>query len=283
MGSSSIKISVTCPVPECKKTSQIEVPDYVFQKDTSIIKIQISQGLCCPDHSFLVFLNKKGKVMGNEIIDHEVKIEKHRSTEVSEYTLVDLISDIQSAATAYVLHALIHEYPIIFICETPLPKKKTQSVVNFLVGCVPQSRKNNVRVMFFTKEEFENAKVKEYLVIDYTHGVIINTPWKEMESRLDNHIINRALEIVDPSMQIVIIEDLIEQLDSQRDKLVEMINSVDVLYQEDIEQKLDNFLLPKEHVNHEIDYLKAMIEKSKLADVKKVGFRSYLKLRDSLW
>ena len=102
--------------------------------------------------------------------------------------------------------------------------------------------------MFFTKEEFENAKVKDYLVIDYTHGVIINTPWKEMESRLDNHIINRALEIVDPSMQIVIIEDLIEQLDSQRDKLVEMIMSTHI---KKISNK--NWILHQRTMHHEID------------------------------
>ena len=53
--------------------------------------------------------------MGNEIIDHEVKIEKHRSTEVSEYTLVDLISDIQSAATAYVLHNFLFTNILLYL------------------------------------------------------------------------------------------------------------------------------------------------------------------------
>jgi len=282
MGSEILKVSIKCPVPDCGKSSEINIPKYVFQKNTSIIKIQIFEGLCCDQHSFLLFLNKKGNVMGYELIDHEIRIEKSVSKE-NQFGISDLLSMIKSAATTYVLHAIIFEYPILFVHEENLDTKKKQAIIRLLTECAPQNRKKNIRVMFFNKEEYIKSDISNYLTIETKFGAILNQPWENILMKHEENILARALDILDPEMQPIIVEDHIEMLDQQMDFVVNKIKSGSEVFEEDLKEEISHHFMIKKLSDYEIDFLKKLITRKKLADVAKIQIKSYSKLKDSLW
>ncbi len=282
MGSEILQVSIKCPVPDCGKSSEINIPQYVFQKNTSIIKIQIFEGLCCDQHSFLLFLNKKGKVMGYELIDHEIRIDRSGSKE-NEFGISDLISLIKSAAAAYVLHALIFEYPILFVHEETLEPKKKQAIIRLLTDCAPQNRKKNVRVMFFNKEEYIKSDITNYLTIETKFGAILNQPWDNIVMKHEDTILARALDIIDPEMQPIVVEDYIEMIDQHMEFIVNKLKSGQEVFEEDLKEQVAEHFMSKKLSDYEIDFLKKLITRKKLADVSKIQIKSYSKLKDSLW
>ena len=113
-GPSTVTITVKCPVENCTKEKEINVPQFLFDnKRRGMIKIPIHKGICC-DHEFIAFISKDGqKIRGYETIDTVVDLSQLHASQAEKIYLENLLSKYGSFATSAILHALILVKPII--------------------------------------------------------------------------------------------------------------------------------------------------------------------------
>ena len=65
-----MSIEVQCPIKGCTSKKTIQIPAHILKaKAFGSVKVQIPKNQVCPDHQFMLFVDKRGRVRGSEGID----------------------------------------------------------------------------------------------------------------------------------------------------------------------------------------------------------------------
>ena len=274
------EIQVQCPV--CQKNKMIKVPNYIFDnKKVGNIKIQIYKGICC-EHQFILFLNKKSEIMGYEVIDMNIDlsaVEESRSKD--KIYLRDMLKTYGDYAVSCVIHSLLLDFPII-ILRTKYEGSRASDFTYFLNKILPDSpNKKILLVSNILERDYQKAKIENALVINPT-GIVINTPWKDIQLDFETTIVNKSLEIIDDSTQTYIIQDGVSLLFKEAEFIKAIIDKGDII-EEDLKNKIaSNFMHTVD--NKRLDLLKQILEhRYRSRNVKKIKNRLLSKLDEGLW
>ena len=273
------EIQIQCPV--CQNQKKIKVPKYIFDnKKVGIIKIQIYKGICC-EHQFILFLNKKGEIKGYENIDMKIDLSEVKESKSKDTIhLRDLLKTYGDYAVSCIIHSLLLNIPII-ILRTKYEGSHASQFTSLFNEILPESsNKKMVLVSNILELDYQKAKIEDALVINPT-GIVINTPWKDMQLDFENNIVNEALKIIDDSTQTYIILDAVSKLFKEAEFIKAIIDKGDII-EEDLKNKVAmNFLDNID--NKKLDLLKQILEHRYKSNVKRIKNRLLSKLDNGLW
>jgi len=273
------EIQVQCPV--CQKEQMIKVPNYIFDnKKVGNIKIQIYKGICC-EHQFILFLNKKAEIRGYETIDMNIDLsEVEESKSKDKIYLRDILKTYGDFAVSCIIHSLLLNIPII-ILRTKYEGSRASQLTSLFNKFIPKS--NNEKMLLVSnilELDYQKAKISDVLVINPT-GIVINTPWKDIQLKFENNIVSEALKIIDDSTQTYIIQERIAGLFKEAEFIKAIIDKEDIL-EDDIKRKIA-FNFSHELSNKQLDLLKQILEHRYNSNVKRIKNRLLSKLDDGLW
>jgi len=272
-------IQVQCPT--CKKEKMIKVPNYIFDnKKVGNIKIQIYKGICC-EHQFILFLNKKAEIRGYETIDMNIDLsEVEESRSKDKIYLRDLLKTYGNYAVSCVIHSILLNIPII-ILRTKYEGSRASEFTSLFNKFLPNTPNKKMMIVSNILEmEYQKAKIEDVLVINPT-GIIINTPWKDIQLNFENNIVNEALKIIDDSTQTYIIQEAVAVLFKDAEFIKAIIDKEEIL-EDDIKRKIA-FNFSHELSNKQLDLLKQILEHRYKSNVKRIKNRLLSKLDNGLW
>jgi len=251
-------IQVQCPV--CQKNQMIKVPNYIFDnKKVGNIKIQIYKGICC-EHQFILFLNKKGDIRGYETIDMNIDLsEVEASRSKDKIYIRDMLKTYGDYAVSCVIHSLLLNIPII-ILRTKYEGSRASEFTSLFNKLLPDSpNKKILLVSNILEMEYQKAKIEDALVINPT-GIVINTPWKDMQLDFETNAVN---------------------LFKEAEFIKAIIDKGDII-EDDIKRKIA-FNFSHELSNKQLDLLKQILEHRYKSNVKRIKNRLLSKLDNGLW
>ncbi|MHA1857524.1 MAG: hypothetical protein ACTSYY_15890, partial [Promethearchaeota archaeon] len=128
--------------------------------------------------------------------------------------------------------------------------------------------------------DYQKAKIEDALVINPT-GIVINTPWKNMQLDFEINVINEALKIIDDSSQTYIIQNSIGHLFKEAEFIKTIIEKQDII-DDDLKKKIEMNFSDKID-NKKLELLKQILEYRYKSNVKRIKNRLLSKLDDGLW
>jgi hypothetical protein len=241
------ELEFTCPI--CQEVKAINVPEAVLnQKKFGTIKIQVPAGAVCSEHQFIAFVDTKGIVRGYEKIDVSMSIQKEQTTEVLEkqITLNGLIQKYGPYGTFCLLHVSIFDYPG-YIIRNKDTKVNLEGIHNFFSSLIPPKYENTNKIDDIVFDSnvykaegwyFEKVKLKEKdaFIMD-TKQYILQTPW-EGELKLEERFVKKALEIIDPEEQELLLKQDIGNFIKICEATKEILEDVKEIYENDLIDKL---------------------------------------------
>ncbi len=283
--SEEMSLKVTCPVKDCGHSKDIKVPSYVFQnKAFGTLKIQIHKGIVCPEHQFVIFVDKKGKIRGYEKIDLQLTIAKKPAPEEDEVTtsLSELTETVGEFASLNIFHAFLLNVPIvIFVKEDSENLKNNSPIQKMIKELFLNVIKINEPLRYMKRADFKNFKMVNTLAID-EEGYILSSPWEINKFDLEQGILEKALETQDFKAQGIIFRQAVSKLIKKVEFISDFIKKGEI-YEEDIKSKIRNKFLQKKVTNYDVDIIKEILKFRYSADVSKIKIRSFDKLKESLW
>ncbi|MHA1919825.1 MAG: hypothetical protein ACTSWX_08780, partial [Promethearchaeota archaeon] len=112
-------------------------------------------------------------------------------------------------------------------------------------------------------------------------GIVINTPWKNMQLDFEINVINEALKIIDDSSQTYIIQNSIGHLFKEAEFIKTIIEKQDII-DDDLKKKIEMNFSDKID-NKKLELLKQILEYRYKSNVKRIKNRLLSKLDDGLW
>ncbi|TFF97188.1 MAG: hypothetical protein EU541_08545 [Promethearchaeota archaeon] len=240
------EVSLTCPI--CKKKNTIQVPEKVFeQKQFGSIKIQVPPGAVCPDHQFIVFLDPKGLVRGYERIDILMGDKSTKAIEEAEegierkLSINILVNKLGLYGVFSILHAKLFGYPS-YIIREGVTEEFTKKINTFFNELTKNEYSNPQDIEFLDLTDYNEVELEreDALLID-SHNNIMQTPWNE-KLKLEEQFIQKALEIINPGEQKVIIQQNIKSFIKEVKHTIRILESVKQIYDKDLISQLEKDL-----------------------------------------
>ncbi len=257
------EINVKCPV--CFSEKIIKLPKTLFQqKKFGNIKVQVSKGLVCDKHPFILFIDNNAVVKGYEKIDFQFDIpieeEEIELTEeiIEKFSLNDILKRWGTYILYNLLHGYIFNYPIYILLRKEIPDL-TDSINELIPKFKPtQLNKTGTisSIEFKTYDAIELAEDKS-LLIDPS-GIVIQSPWSS-KLKFEEEIVKKALDIIDVQGQNIIIKKEIEKFLIQADKIVDLLKQVNSIYDVDLIEKLSDELMQPKISNDRLNALREYI------------------------
>lgn len=249
------EINVKCPM--CSSEKIIKLPQTLFQqKKFGNIKVQVSKGLVCDKHPFILFLDNNAIVKGYEKIDFQFDMPiEEEEVEITEEIITKFsINDILKKWGTYILYNLLHgyifNYPIYILIRKEIPDL-TDSINELFPKFIPTqlNKTGNISsIEFKTYDAIELTEDKS-LLIDPS-GIVIQSPWRN-KLKFEEEIVKKALDIIDVQGQNIIIKKEIEKFLIQANKIVDLLKQVKNIYDVDLIAKLsDELMQPKISNDH---------------------------------
>lgn len=240
------ELEFTCPI--CQKTKSINVPEAVLsQKKFGTIKIQVPAGAVCSEHQFIAFVDTKGIVRGYEKIDVSMSTQKEiKEVKVDEVNLNKLISKYGMYGVFCLLHVTLFDYPS-YIITNQQNSIDLDEINQFFFSLLPKEYQNSNKIenLVFDADiykaehwYFEKVKLKEKdaFLMD-TKQYILQEPWDE-DLKFEEKIVKKALEILDPEEQKLLIEQDITTFVNTCTQTKEILEDVKEIYENDLIDKL---------------------------------------------
>ena len=201
------EVDVKCPF--CETENKINIPDEILlQKKFGIFKIEVPVGAACNNHRFIVFVDTNGNVRGYERIDvlmeHAPVQERNSNKDIGNITLDSIIKLVGFDCTTLLMHAKIHNYPMILVHDKD--SEDMTRVLN-LVGnnILPREyRESGTTIIPIKKNEFNIQNHKNAFIMDENQN-IIQIPWT-LKVKFEEEIIKKALEIFNPTEQVKLLQ-----------------------------------------------------------------------------
>ncbi len=197
-------VQIQCPV--CKAQTEVSIPNEIIRlKKMGTTQIKISKGICC-EHNFIIFVDKKMKIMGTESADI-ILGQTETKEKVEEIHLSDIVSYYGKEIVSHFLKAFLLDIPIVFI------DRKDFSVnidsLNLLFGSIlPVKSKIPFVISALREDEKDEAILKKVVQYDFLQSKI-TLPWKEdkITRKFEESIINKALSIMESSSQAIVLQE----------------------------------------------------------------------------
>ncbi len=277
------EVKLTCPI--CKKDNTISVPEKVFaQKQFGSIKIQVPPGAVCPDHQFIVFLDPKGLVRGYERIDILMGEKSAKAIESAEQevgkklSLNYLVKRFGLYGVLSLLHAKLFGYPAYLIRENVSDDLPTE-INNFFDDLIKNEYTEMQKIEFLSEIDYSEVDLEwdDVLLIN-SHNNILQTPWNE-KLKLEEELIQKSLEIINPEEQKVIINQNIKNFIKEVSHTLRILENVKKIYDKDLISQLEKDLKLSKVSNFRINLIRQFII---LNISKKLGNKIKNKVKDFL-
>lgn len=284
--SEEMELKVTCPVEGCGTKKKIKVPAYIFEtKQFGTLKIQINKGIVCPDHQFVIFVDKKGKIRGTEKIDIQLAVAVKASPKETlikeDVSIADILGMLGELASFNVFHSFLLDIPVTII-RKEIDDATSMKMNNLLKKLFPDLFESKQPFKFINRDEFKNFKMSDMLVID-EQGYIISSPWEINKFEFEEFLFSKALATEDIKAQIIIFRQEKDNLLNKVKFVQDLIKNEEIIYEEDIKDKISERFLQKKVSFYEIDLIKEIFKFRFKGNLSKIKIRSFDKLKDSLW
>ncbi len=272
----SKEVELTCPV--CKAVKIINIPEAIFtQKKFGTLKLQVPAEGVCSEHQFIAFVDTKGIVRGYEKIDihmtapaGEIKEQYEKMEELSLNLLFQMFG---LHGVFSLLHAKLFNYPS-YIMNPENTEDITDKLNEFFDKYIPEKYRGTSLIKsvneedYFSKSrtvqaprnigtfsyggsliDYGKIKIKEKnaLFID-AYKTILQTPWSE-KLKFEEAIFKKALEIIDPREQVILISQDINKFIKETEQVVSNLENAKEIYEDDLIDILSKYLNnPK--INH---------------------------------
>jgi len=246
------KFDVTCP--KCGIGKEISIPESLFsQKKFGSIKIKVPQGAVCKDHNFIVFISTKGQVIGYDIIDASVSLNKKEKShgDLPDLALDELIGAFGLNCVAGLIHAKLFDYPSFVITseEFDLDIEQLNEMIDKLIP--PKYRSlNTIKVEEFDSYTFPNPnyyyssfkqkQTNAFLINN--QKLVIQVPW---QTRIDfeKSILSNAIGKKDKSEQLKHFTRNINQFISDVEITKNLLENINSIREKELIKKLKEKLI----------------------------------------
>ncbi|MFX1387894.1 MAG: hypothetical protein ACFE9M_11810 [Promethearchaeota archaeon] len=265
-------LEVVCPT--CGKMKNINIPEAVFtQKKFGTVKIQIPINAVCPEHQFIVFVDKKGIIRGYEKIDiimGAISPEAERKA-AGRINLRNLIQTFGIYGIFSLIHAKIFNYPSYIIKDDNF--EYSEDILN-AVGdnILPERYRGNKTIHILEEPDINKIKVKdkEALIMDASQH-IYQTPWTK-KLKFEEGIVKRALDIIDEQEQLKLLQQDISTLISEAHYTVSILQDFDRIYDDELIEKISKAFSMKKISTHRlnliIEFIRRNISKKIISKIK---------------
>ncbi|MHA1699709.1 MAG: hypothetical protein ACTSWN_12770 [Promethearchaeota archaeon] len=286
-------LSVTCPI--CHEQKDVNIPLTLFDEvQDNYLRIQIPQGAVCPEHSFMIFIDKQFKIRGYQSVDVAFTLveepkEKKKEPEPSkfdrlkDFTINDFLLSLGPDISASIFRTILVGKPILFLKMFDL-YNRVDKIIAFL-------RELESEDLVITAEKIEpgetsSKKIRKSnaMVIAPLYKAIVRSPFiDDIDTRFEMNLLKETTEIPDRKSQIVYLRRELIKINKIIEEFVSILENTDRVYEEDIPaltKKKFNYNLEVKNIN----VLKEVIGFKygrKLA--KKIKNRSLDKIRTDLW
>nr|MDO8110163.1 hypothetical protein [Candidatus Sigynarchaeota archaeon] len=282
-------VKVICPL--CRKETKVEIPVFIVNDaQDGMVKVQIPQGACCPEHSFMAFVDKKFMVRGYQNADIEFTIGDKEKTAaqkkeegLKDFSVPDLINTIGPDICSVIMRSILVSIPILFLDTFDLYNRVDKAVI------LLRDMESDDLVITgekVTREDLKDKKVRRNnaLIVVPLYKAIMRSPFPEgLNTRFETDLLREASQLPDRTSQIVFLRKELVKISKIIDEFVKILKNADKLYEEDIP------VATKEKFNYKldaknIDVIKQIIEfkhDKKLAQ--KIISKSLDKIRTDLW
>ena len=255
-------LEVECP--ECGIRKNINIPESIFaQKKFGIINIQIPVNAVCPEHQFIVFVDTKGKIQGYEkinLIMGKVSPEVEKET-IGRINLRNLIQIFGVYGIFSLIHAKIFNYHSYIIIDDEF--EYSENLLN-AVGdnILPELYKGHKTIHLIEASDINRIKLKDkdVLIMDASQH-IYQTPWIT-KLKFEEHIIGRALEIMDEEEQLNLLQHKIANFVSEVHYTVSILKDINEIYDNELIEKVSRALNIKKISNYRLSLIKEFIRRN---------------------
>lgn len=272
-------VKVTCP--QCNHSKFIDVPTYLFNnKKADHLKVQINAGMGC-DHEYVAFISRSGEIMGYETIDVVLNLADFQKTiDRGHIFLPDLLKIFGKYGVSNQFHAILLNTPIQVIrCEDYFNYAKPLTTL-FNEFLPDTYKKHLIIVSNLLEKNFKNAKIKDKFVFNDT-GVVVNAPWNQIKLKFEEDLILKALNFLDPKMQIAYIQEQLNNTFTHAAYIAEKIQNSKI-FDDDLINDL-NLQFFREFDMKYFELLKQIAAFRFHANLNKIVNRRLSKLQESLW
>ncbi|HME52266.1 MAG TPA: hypothetical protein VKM55_08610 [Candidatus Lokiarchaeia archaeon] len=281
-------IRVICPL--CNKETKVDVPVFIVNDARDgMVKIQIPQGVCCDEHSFMAFVDKKFIVRGYQNADIEFKIgtkEKtvaQKKTEgLKDYSITDMVSSIGPDICAVIFRGILVGCPILLLDTFDL-YNRVEKTVTLLKDIASEELVINCEKI--TKEDTKDKKSRRQddLIVVPLYQAIMRSPFGEtINTRFEISLLREATQLPDRTSQIVFLRKELVKIKRIIEEFVKLVKSTDKLYEEDIPTYTKNKFNYKLDAKN-VDVIKQIIEFKDKKLAQKIISKSLDKIRTDLW
>ena len=233
-------IKVICPT--CNKEANLKIPVFIMQDvHNGMATIQVPQGACCKEHSFMAIVDKHFKVRGYTIPDIEFKFrEKEKIAEQKKieglrgYSVADMVDMIGPEICATILRGILASTTILLLDTFDLYDRVDKTVVLLKDICIDEL---TCTIEKISKDSSEYKKLLNHdaIVVVPMYRAITHVPFREtINIRFENNLLHDTIQIPDRASQIVFLRKELVKIRIIIDDFVEVLKNVDKLYEEDI-------------------------------------------------
>ena len=273
------KFDVKCP--ECSVAGKIDVPSYLFlNKKTGTLKVQVNVGMVC-EQEFVVFISRSGEIMGYEKIDVALNLaDLQQSSDQGHIFLPDILKIFKIYGVSNQLHAILLNAPIkVFRCADDFNYAKPLTTL-FNEFLPPTYKDQMIIVSNILEKDFKNAKIKDVFVFD-TSGSVVNTPWDDIDLKIEEGLILESLKFLDPKMQLAYIQERLAGIFSHAAFIAKKVQKSQ-MFEVDVLKAL-NMQFFREFDKNYFGLLKQVAIFRFGAKANKIVNKNLSKLKESLW
>lgn len=279
---------VTCPV--CQAEKIINIPGYIFlQKQGGVIKIQIHDESLC-EHNFVVFVDRNGIARGYEQFDFQLQFTARTEEDYAapdQLYLADLLQTFGEFATLSIFHAFLLDYKIYVIIDPTDNPLFVDQLNKLMISFFPRDVSIEPFIEAINRKDFLQLEEAgfENLILDI-HGRIINAPWGEKKKfDFENCAIKKALEIIDDNSQGFLIQQEVNNLHENVEKVIHFLHITKKIYMEEFKPFLSKII--KQKVSNDfLDFCMLYIKRRmpEHADLlQKIHVKTLDNLKEGLW
>ncbi|MHA1775424.1 MAG: hypothetical protein DRO88_03050 [Promethearchaeia archaeon] len=209
--SEEIWLEFECPICHAKK--EVKLPQILFKKNiTSLKKVQIDSSICC-EHTFIAFISPSLKVIGYETVDMIAELNKSVEKLSQIITLEKILKDFGEDITKLIFHAVIIETPIIILIKAEDKSKIAMKLNYFFNQILPVDLKNPFLFSEISNENqlIDQNQTDKALIITSDKNVK-DISWQSIPFYYEQELIEKAMEILDPKMQLEVLKVSLETL-----------------------------------------------------------------------
>lgn len=280
-----MELTVKCPFDECSSKKKVKIPSYIFEnKQFGTVKIQINRGIVCPEHQFVIFVDKKGKIRSYEKIDVQLTVAKpvqEEKVDAKSLNLRSIMQEIGDFATLNIIHAFLLDISVVIFTEEENERRRI-AINEICKSLFPDLFEQKKPLKFMKREEFKRFTVQNLLAID-EKGYILSAPWEINKFEFEEELLKKALNSKDFAAQRVIFGQAVTSLVKRVEHVRDFIADKDSVYEEDIKANLQDSFMQKKVSDYDIDLIKELLKFRYLIDTSKIKIRSFDKLKESLW